>query len=181
MTHFTNLYQFKIDSPDSMVSDYTKFVDSIDAIEARYPANGDKVRLWQDFKTHRYVQALKDHEEFRDYLNQKVLTERQWPDHSQMRAELTRLKDAKRRIYQDPNLETHVNAAQIGPCFNCKGNHWSKDCRKEPTVCHKCGRRRHLQEFYDRISSYSRGEDRQDERQVQRKTYERHSGNQHRS
>ena len=159
MTHFTNLYQFKIDSPDSMVSDYTKFVDSIDAIEARYPANGDNVRLWQDFKTHRYVQALKDHEEFRDYLNQKVLTERQWPDHSQIQAELTRLKDAKRRIYQDPNLETHVNAAQIGPCFNCKGNHWSKDCRKEPVVCHKCGRKGHLQEFCDRISSYSRGEE----------------------
>ena len=50
----------------------TKFVDSIDAIEARYPTNADKVRLWQDFKTYRHVQALKDHEEFRDYLNQKV-------------------------------------------------------------------------------------------------------------
>ena len=55
---------------------YTKFVDSINAIEARYSANADKVRLWQDFKTHRYVQALKDHDEFRDYPNQKVLTER---------------------------------------------------------------------------------------------------------
>ena len=72
-----------------MVSDYTKFVDSIDAIEARYPANADKVRLWQDFKTHRYVQSLKDHEEFRGYLNQKEITERQWPDHSQIQAELT--------------------------------------------------------------------------------------------
>ena len=60
MTHIlTNLYQFEIESSDSMVSYYTRFVDSIDAIEAWYPANGDKIRLWQDFKTHRYVQALK--------------------------------------------------------------------------------------------------------------------------
>ena len=35
MTHFTNLSLFKIESPNLMVSDYTKFVDSIDAIEAR--------------------------------------------------------------------------------------------------------------------------------------------------
>ena len=64
MTHFTNLCHFKTESPDSMVSHYTKFVDSIDAIKSRYPANGDKVRLCLEFKTHRYVQSLKDHEEF---------------------------------------------------------------------------------------------------------------------
>ena len=32
MTHFT---KFKIESPDSMVSDYTKFVDSIDAYRSK--------------------------------------------------------------------------------------------------------------------------------------------------
>jgi len=58
MTHFTNLYQFKIESPDTKVSD-NKFVESIDAIEAK----ADKIRLWKDFKTIRYVQALKDHSE----------------------------------------------------------------------------------------------------------------------
>jgi hypothetical protein len=84
MTHFTNLYQFRIESSDSLVTDYTKFIDNVSAIEARYPNDRDKARLWEDFKTHRFVQALKDHEEFRDYLNQKVLTERQWPDHSQI-------------------------------------------------------------------------------------------------
>ena len=47
ITHFTNLYQFKIECSNSMVSDYTKFVDSIDAIKSRYPANGDEVLLWQ--------------------------------------------------------------------------------------------------------------------------------------
>ena len=30
--------------------------------------------------------------------NQKVLTERQYPDHSQIQAELTRLKDVKGRL-----------------------------------------------------------------------------------
>ena len=64
-------------------------MDSIDAIEARCPANADNVQLWQEFKTHRYVQALKDHNECRDCLNQKVLTERRkWPEHSQIQAEL---------------------------------------------------------------------------------------------
>ena len=53
---------------------YTNYIDNISAIESRYPTEQDKSRLWQDFKTHRFVQVLKDHEEFRDYLNQKVLT-----------------------------------------------------------------------------------------------------------
>ena len=74
MTHFTNLYQFKIESPNSMAQTTPS---SWTASTLSKQANGDKVRLWQDFKTHRYVQALKDHEEFRDYVNQKVLTERQ--------------------------------------------------------------------------------------------------------
>jgi len=39
-----------------------------------------KSRLWKDFETHCFVQALKSHDEFSDYLNQKVLTERVWPD-----------------------------------------------------------------------------------------------------
>jgi hypothetical protein len=161
MTNFTNLYQFKIDSPDNLVTAYTNFIDNVSAIEARYPTAPDKSRLWQDFKTHRFVQAPKDHDEFRDYLNQKVLTERVWPDHSVIEAELIRLRDAKRRIYQDPNLEANVNAAQSsGPCFNCRGNHWSKDCKREPTTCYKCGKRGHLQEFCDRISSYSKEDDR---------------------
>ena len=173
MTNFTNLYQFRIDNPDNLVTAYTNFIDNISAIESRYPTEQDKSRLWQDFKTHRFVQALKDHDEFRDYLNQKVLTERVWPDHSVIEAELIRLRDAKRRIYQDPNLESNVNAVQSsGPCFNCKGNHWSKDCKKELTTCYKCGKRGHLQEFCDQISSYSR-----DDRRENKKSYDRYQHN----
>jgi len=108
-------------------------VDSIDAIEVRYPVNADKVRLSQDFKTHRYVQALKEHEEFRHYLNQKVLTERQWTDHSQIHAVLT------------PREESIKKKAIIGVKI-----------RKEPTLCHKCGRKGHLQEFCDRIILFER-------------------------
>ena len=155
MTNFTNLYQFRIDNPDNLVTAYTNFIDNISAIESRYPTEQDKSRLWQDFKTHRFVQALKDHDEFRDYLNKKVLTERVWPDHSVSEAKLIRLRDAKRKIYQDLNLESNVNAVQSsGPCFNCKGNHWSKDCKKKLTTGYKCAKRGHLQEFCDQISSY---------------------------
>ena len=71
MTSFTNLYQFRTDNPDNLV--YTKFIDNIGVIESRYPTDQDKSRQWKDFKTHRFVKALKDHDEFRDYLNQKVL------------------------------------------------------------------------------------------------------------
>jgi hypothetical protein len=153
MTHFTNLYQFRIESFDSLVTDYTKFIDNVTAIEARYPNDCIDKALWEAFKTHRFVQVFKDHEEFRDYLNQKVLTERQLSDHSQIQAELVRLKDAKRRIYQDPNAETQVNAVQqLGPCINCKGNHWSIRCIL--SNCPQCGERGHLQEFCNRIHSY---------------------------
>ena len=90
----------------------------------------------------------------------------------------SKLEDLKTpRIYQDPNLETNVNADQTGPCFNCKCNHWSKNCRKEPIVRHKCGRKGHLQEFFNRASSYSTGDD----GQHLWKTYERHSAHHHRS
>ena len=77
---------------------YTNYIVNISAIESRYPTEQDKSRLWQDFKTHRFVQALKDHDEFRDYLNQKVLTERVWPNHSVIEAELIRLRDAKKNL-----------------------------------------------------------------------------------
>ena len=87
MTNFLNLYQFIIDNPDNLLMNYTNFTDNISAIESRYPT----ARLWKDFKTHRFVQALKDHNEFRDYLNQKVLTERVWSDHFVIEAELIRL------------------------------------------------------------------------------------------
>jgi hypothetical protein len=97
VTHFTYLFQFRIESSDSLVTDYTKFIDNVSSIEARYPNDRDKARLWEDFKTHIFVQALKDHEEFRDYLNQKFLTERQWPDHSQIQAESVRLKEEKEK------------------------------------------------------------------------------------
>ena len=33
MTNFTNLYQFRIDNPDNLVTAYTNFIDNISAIE----------------------------------------------------------------------------------------------------------------------------------------------------
>ena len=42
-----------------------------------------------------------DHDELRDYLNEKGFTERVRLDHSVIEAELIRLRDAKKRIYQD--------------------------------------------------------------------------------
>jgi len=50
-----------------MVTAYTNFIDNISGIDARYPTAQDKYRQWQDFKIHRFVEALKDHDEFRDF------------------------------------------------------------------------------------------------------------------
>ena len=55
------------DNPENMVTAYTNFIDNISGIDARYPTAQDKYRQWQDFKIHRFVEALKDHDEFRDF------------------------------------------------------------------------------------------------------------------
>ena len=64
--------------------------------------------MWnQDYgviKTHKYVQALKEHDEFHSFLDQKVLMEPQWPDYNIIQNMLVRLYDAKRRVYVDPNV-----------------------------------------------------------------------------
>ena len=50
-------------------SDNTRFVDSVEAIETQYPKDVDCG------KTCKYVQVLKEHEEFQSFLDKKVLME----------------------------------------------------------------------------------------------------------
>ena len=120
----------------------------------QYPEDVDS-RLWNNKKTHKYVQALNKHEEFHSFLDQKVPMERVWPDYVAIQNMLTRLYDTKRRVYSDPNAETQVNAVMTGPCFNCKGPHLSKNCRRSPNKCNKCGRLGHLEELCDRIQQFT--------------------------
>ena len=85
----------------------------------------------------------------------KVLLKTQWPDYNIIQNMLVRLYDTKRRVYVDPNLETQVNVAMQGPCFNCNGDHLSKNCRKYPSKCLKCGKIWHLAEFCDKIHQFT--------------------------
>jgi len=65
MTHLTEMFSYRLSSPENVGTDYTRFVDSVEAIEThrrdrdtQYPEDVDS-RLWIDIKTHKYVQALK--------------------------------------------------------------------------------------------------------------------------
>ena len=75
-------------------------------------------RLWKDIKTHKYVQALKEHEEFHSFLDQKG----------------SNGKSVARLVCSDPNAKTQVNAAMTGSCFNCKGPHLSKTIDARPII-----------------------------------------------
>jgi len=84
------------------------------------------------------------------FLDQKVLMEPQWSDYNILQNMLGRLYDTKRRVSSD-NAETQINAAISEPCFNCKGDHLSKNCRRTPHRCVKNGKNGHLEEFCERI------------------------------
>ena len=58
MTHLTDMFSYRISSPENLGNEYTKYVNSIEAIETQYPDDVDS-KLWRDIKTHKYVQALK--------------------------------------------------------------------------------------------------------------------------
>ena len=72
MTHLTDMSSYRTSSPENVGNDYTRYVDSIEAIETQYPDDVES-RLWSDIKTHKYVQALKEHEKIHSFLDQKVL------------------------------------------------------------------------------------------------------------
>ena len=62
MSHLTDIFSYRICAPENLGTDYTRYVDSIEAIETQYPDDVNS-RLWRDIKTHKYVQALKEFEE----------------------------------------------------------------------------------------------------------------------
>ena len=66
MTHL--MFTYRISSPENVGNDYTRYVDSIEAIETQYPDDVES-RLWSDIKTHKYVQALKEHDKFHSFLD----------------------------------------------------------------------------------------------------------------
>jgi hypothetical protein len=77
MSYMTSLHTFKSSSADSMQADYTKFCDTIIAIESLYPNPADKERLWNDLKSHRFVTAMYEISEFKDFIRSNVLTQQQ--------------------------------------------------------------------------------------------------------
>lgn len=43
-------------------------MNCVNVIEAVYPTDADKVRLWKDVKSHRYVTALLNVPDFKAYI-----------------------------------------------------------------------------------------------------------------
>lgn len=108
-------------------------MNCVNAIKAVYPADIDKVRLWRDIKSHRFVTALLNVPNFKNYIEQQVLLNPAWPDYDVMHAAVTNITDNQRQLSNADYGELMANAAmQRGPCSNCAGTHVSRDCRKKP-------------------------------------------------
>ena len=72
MSHQTDIFSYRISAPENVGTNYTRYVDSIEAIDIQYSDDVNS-RLWRDIKAHKYVQSLKEFEEFYGFLGQKVL------------------------------------------------------------------------------------------------------------
>jgi hypothetical protein len=58
------------------------------------------------------------------------------------------------------NGEVQANASSsdarnIGPCFNCEGKHFSRDCTRAPVACYKCHKQGHLAEYCERVQTHN--------------------------
>ena len=49
MTHLTDMFSYRISSPENVGNDYTRYVNSIEAIETQYPDDVES-RLWMTSK-----------------------------------------------------------------------------------------------------------------------------------
>lgn len=125
--NISKLLSFKITSGRNLHTDHTAFIDIISTIEAQYEGNEGKAQLWEDLKKHRYVMAFREALEFQNFLDQNIIVQPNYPNIEELYALLTRQLDAKRHIEQR-NGESVANAATSGPCFNCGGTHYAKDC-----------------------------------------------------
>ena len=90
MNHLTDMFSYRIFAPKNVRTDFIRYGDSIEAIETQYPDDVNSI-LWRDIMTHKFVQSLKEFEEFHGFLDQKVLMESQWLDYNIIQNMLVRL------------------------------------------------------------------------------------------
>ena len=60
MSHLRDMFSYRISAPENVGTEYTRYVESI---KTQYLDNVSS-RLWRDIKTHKYVQSVKEFEEF---------------------------------------------------------------------------------------------------------------------
>jgi hypothetical protein len=131
----------------------------LEDIDIQYPEDADKVRLWNDIKTHRIITALDGVPEFKEFLTLHVIGNPILPAARDLVAAVTQFANANRRLGRDlkagevqANVVNSDRAYSVGPCFNCKGAHLSANCPEPRIVCRQCGKSGHRQEFCDQIS-----------------------------
>jgi hypothetical protein len=130
---------------------------------AQYPTAPDKERLWNEFESFAVVTSLSRISEFENHFQQHVYPLKQWPSGPEIMASITNYADAMLKLQKDNNHgEVQANSASsdarayaLGPCFNCGGTHLSRECKREPIKCHKCGRSGHMADFCDRVQSHN--------------------------
>ena len=50
MTHLTDMFSYRISSPENVGNDYTKYVDSIEAIKTQYPDDVESIKIMERYQ-----------------------------------------------------------------------------------------------------------------------------------
>jgi hypothetical protein len=163
MPTFAKMLVHKCTDKRTWRQDIEQLISMFKTIYAQYPTAPDKERLWNEFESFAVVTSLSGISEFENHFQQHVYPLKQWPTGPQIMASITNYADSMLKLQKDNNHgEVQANSASsdarayaMGPCFNCGGTHLSRECKKEPNKCYKCGRSGHMAEYCDRVQSHN--------------------------
>jgi hypothetical protein len=163
MPMFSKIISHKTRNKQTWRQELEELIKSIRTLVSQYPTAEDNTRLGQEFETYAVVSSLSNIPEFETHFQQTVYHLRQWPTGPQIVDSISNLADSMLKLQSDfNNGEVLANAAssdsrnyEKGPCFNCGGKHFSRDCTRTPSICNICKREGHLAEYCNRIQSHN--------------------------